>query len=166
MQADPLLLEFAKSRPDEFALELSGAGLGDLSQLIASLPAAVAAPVSTRLPSWLLTGLLGSLEPEQVCDMLLSASNDDAVALVSHLHESHYRRVLEVCPDKSKLSLRQLFDFPSHSLASLATTQFIRVTATTTCGDFYQQLAYSGDTRARPILVVDEQGKYVGVLTL
>ncbi len=166
MHPDPLLLAFAKTRPEEFAAEMAGANLGELSQLIGSLPATIAAPVATRLPSWLLTGLLGTLEPELVCDMLLSASNDDAVALVSHLHESHYRKILDVCPAKSQFTLRQLFDFPSHSLASLATTQFIRVPAGKTCGEFYHQLAYSTDTRPRPIVVVDEQGKYLGILTL
>jgi Mg/Co/Ni transporter MgtE len=165
-QADPLLLEFARSRPDEFASVMANADLRQLAEVIESLPAASAAKVATRLPSWQLTGLLGALAPEPICRMLISAPMDDAVAIVSHLQESRYPAILEACPDSQRLSLRQLFDYPSHSLASMATTRFIRIGAGTTCGEFSRQLSYSGDTRPRPVLVVDEQGKYLGMLNL
>ncbi len=163
---DPLLLAFARGRPEELAGILASADLRELSELIASLPAKVAAQVGTRLPSWQLTALLGTLEPGLICQMLVSAATDDAVAIVSHLQESRYSAILEVCPAESRLALRQLFEFPSHSLAALATTRFIRIGSKTSCDEFARQLAYSSDTRPRPLLVVDEQGKYVGLLDL
>ena len=163
---DPLLLEFARTRPDELAGVLASANLRDLSELFTELPPEVAVVVATRLPSWQLTGLLGALEPAVICRLLIAAKMDDAVAIVSHLQESRYPAILEACPVDQRLVLRQLFDFPSHSLASLATTQFIRVSARTTCGEFSRQLSLSSDTRPRPVLVVDEQGRYMGVLAL
>lgn len=165
-QPDPLVLEFASTRPDELAGVLANAELRDLSELIGDLPADVAATVATRLPSWQLSGLLGALEPAPICEMLLGAATDDAVAIVSHLQEARYPAILEACPEEERLTLRQLFDYPSHSLASMATTRFIRVGAGTTCGVFSRQLSYSGDTRPRPVLVVDDQGKYLGMLNL
>ncbi len=164
--SDPLLLRFAATRPDELAGVLATANLRDLSELIEKLPAEVAALVAARLPSWQLAGLLGSLEPGLICQMLISARTDDAVAIVSHLHESRYPAILDACPERDRLSLRQLFDFPAHSLAALATTRFIRVGARTTCADFSRQLSYSGDTSPRPVIVVDDQGRYLGLLTL
>ncbi len=163
---DPLLLQFARTRPDEMAGAMANADLREISDLIADLPADLAASVATRLPSWQLTGLLGSLEPESISAMLISAPSDVAVAIVSHLQESRYPTILEASPAGKRLSLRQLFDFPSHSLASMATTRFIRVAATTTCGEFSRQLSYSSDTRQRPVLVVDAQGRYLGMLNL
>jgi Mg/Co/Ni transporter MgtE len=163
---DPLLLQFARTRPDDLAGVLANTDLRGLAEMIADLPADLAASVATRLPSWQLTGLLGALEPEAIAGMLVSATSDDAVAIVSHLQESRYPAILGACPAAKRLSLRQLFDYPSHSLASMATTRFIRVAAKTTCGEFSRQLSYSGDTRQRPVLVVDPQGRYLGMLNL
>lgn len=165
-ERDPLLLRFAESRPDELAAVLASANLRDLSELVAKLPAGIAAVVAARLPSWQLTGLLGILESGLICEMLINAKTDDAVAIVSHLHESRYSAILDACPEQDHLSLRKLFDYPAHSLAALATTRFIRVGARTTCAEFSRQLAHSGDTSSRPVLVVDEQGRYLGLLTL
>lgn len=164
--SDPLILAFARSRPDELAAVLVNAALPELSALVESLPPQVAARVATRLPSWQLTALLGILEPGMICRMLLGAPTDDAVALVSHLRSSQYPAILGLCPPESRLVLRQLFEFPSHSLAALATTRFIRVESSTNCEAFSRQLSRSSDTRPRPILVVDEQGKYLGMLDL
>jgi len=163
---DPLLLAFAKTRPEELAGVLATADTRELAEFIGGLPENVAALLVTRLPSWQLTGLLGALEPDQISRMLTVAATDDAVAIVSHLQESRYPAILEACPDESRLALRQLFNYPTHSLASLATTRFIRVAAKTTCGEFSRQLSSTSDTRPRPILVVDDRGKYLGILSL
>ena len=163
---DPLLLDFASSRPDEFAASLAMANLRELAELILALPTRTATVVATRLPSWQLTGMLGILEPEQVCELLLTARTDDAVAIVSHLQESRYPAILEACPEDRRLTLRQLFDYPSHSLAALAGTGFIRVEAGTSCEEFARQLAVNEDTRPRPVLVVDSQGRYQGLLSV
>ena len=163
---DPLIAQFARSRPDELAGVLAGADLPALAELIVSLPPAVAAPVVTRLPSWQLTSLLSELDSAPTCALLVAASQDDAVALVSHLSAARYPAVLEACPGDRRDELRQLFDFPSHSLASLAATRFVRVAATMSCGEFARQMSASGDTRPRPVLVVDEQNRYQGMLAL
>ena len=54
----------------------------------------------------------------------------------------------------------------SHSLAALASTGFIRVEAGTSCEEFARQLAANEDTQPRPVLVVDAQGRYQGMLSL
>ena len=50
MQADPLLLEFAKSRPDEFALELSGGWLESL--LVYTVAATTLASGAAYVVKW------------------------------------------------------------------------------------------------------------------
>ena len=130
---DPLLQQFALDRPDEMAALLAGSDLGELSGLIESLPVRRAACLASRLPSWQLTGLLGTIRPELVARLLLSAAADEAVTLVSHLHESRYGAILETVPPEERWSLQELLEFPSHSVASLVTTGFIRVVAETPC---------------------------------
>lgn len=164
--ADPLLLDFASNHPDEFAATLATANLRELAELILDLPATTATVVATRLPSWQLTGMLGILDPEKICQLLLRAHTDDAIAIVSHLHESSYDAIIDACPEDRRLTLRQLFDYPSHSLAALAGTGFIRVEASTSCEEFARQLTVNEDTRPRPVLVVDNQGRYRGLLSV
>lgn len=163
---DPLLQQFAVDRPDEMAALLAGSDLRELSDLIERLPVDRAACLAARLPSWQLTGLLGNLKPELIARLLQAAQADEAVALVSHLHESRYAGILEAVPPEERWLLNELLEFPSHSVASLVTTGFIRVVAETPCGVFCEQLSANTDTRPRPVLVVDKQGKYRGILSL
>lgn len=163
---DPLVLQFARSRPQEMAAVLATAEISELCELLQALPAAVAASVAAHLASWQLTTLLGTVEPALVADMLIAARTDESIALVSHLHASRYPAVLDAAPKRSHSDLRELFNFPSHSVAAFATTAFIRVSGTTLCGDFAEQLANSTDNKPRPVLVVDAQGRYLGRLNL
>ncbi len=161
---DPLILHFARERPDELAGILSGANLNELVQLLSELPPETAATLSARLPSWQLNGLLGKLQPDIIKHILLRASTSDAVAIVSQLAEYRYPAILEVCDDSEKSRLRKLFDFPSHSLASLVIPQFISVEGNLSCEEFSRRLTQNDDTRPHPIFVVDGQGKYLGRL--
>lgn len=163
---DPLLLQFAAGKPDEMAALLGNTNLSQLSELIESLPVASAASISSRLPSWQLTGLLGKLEPALIARMLATAKADEAVALVSHLHESRNAAILDTVSTPQRRALYELLEFPSRSVASLVTTKFIRVAQDTPCGIFSEQLSTSTDTSPRPVLVVDQQGRYVGILNL
>lgn len=163
---DPLLLQFAAGRPDEMATLLANSDLVELSELIESLPLSAATMLAARLPSWQLTSLLGKLEPDLLARMLTSASVDDAMALVAHLHESRYSAIIETVSEPERRSLHDLLDTSTSSVASLATPDFIRVTQDTLCGAFSEQLSASNDTKPRLILVVNKQGKYCGILNL
>ena len=92
---DQLLLQFAAEKPDEMAALLTGHDLSELAALIESLPLATAAGLMACLSSWQLTGLLRTLDPELVGRLLLVAQGNEAVGLISHLHESRYSAVLD-----------------------------------------------------------------------
>jgi magnesium transporter len=163
---DLLVLQFAGERPDDVAALLADSDLGELSGLIEGLPESIAAGIAVRLPSWQLTGLLGVMNAAKLCRMIVTAPTDEAVTLVSHLQESRYEALLAACPAEQHKALQTLLEFPSHSLAALVTTQFIRVSSDTPCGAFADQLASSPKTLAGPVLVVDRQGKYQGMVDL
>ncbi len=166
MLDDPLVLEFTAARPEEVAVLLANRELGQLAPFVADLPAASAAALAARLPSWKLTGLLGVLDAALVGRLLVAAQADDAVALVSHRHESRYPGVLQTVPESERGPIYQLLEFPGHTLAALVSPDFIRVGADTLCRDFCEQLSNASDTRPRPVLVVDAQGRYQGMLRL
>jgi Mg/Co/Ni transporter MgtE len=165
-QLDPLLLKFASDRPDEMAALLVDGELPELAGILENLPVSSAARLAARLPSWQLTRLLAGLDPVLLAGILRAAKTDEAVALVSHLNESRYASVLDAVPATERRSLYELLEFPSYSVASLVTTDFIRVSENTSCGEFCEQLSASTDTSPRPVLVVDQQGRYRGIINL
>lgn len=166
MLDDPLVLEFAATRPDEASVLLANRELGELAELVEALPVPTAAGLVARLPSWQLSGLLGILEPGLVARMLIQAPGDEAVALSAHLHEARQQAVIDAAPEQYRFTLYQMLRFPAHTLASLASNAFIRVPAETTCKLFCEQLSENADTSPLPVLVVDEAGHYHGMLNL
>jgi Mg/Co/Ni transporter MgtE len=169
MQAEPhdaLILQFASSRPEELAGLLANSKLREIAELVTSLPVETAAKVVARLPSWQLSSLLGILQPEFICRMLVETATDDAVAIVSHLHESRYPDILSSSSGKDRSLLQHLFEFPSSSLANLVTTNFIRVGADKLCAAFCEQMSERADPQPRPIVVVDQHRKYLGILNI
>ena len=163
---DPLLLQFAGDHPEDFAALLTNRVSLEVAQLIDGLPDEHASSIAARLPSWQLSRLLTDIAPERLCQLLLTAPMDEAVALVSHLHVSRYPALREACPPDQLATLSELLEFPSHSLAALATTDFVRVSAATLCADFAEQLANSMDIELKPVIAVDRQGKYLGLVNL
>ncbi len=166
MTLDPLIMEFARSRPREMAVQMSTHELPELREFVTELPADTAAALSTHLSSWQLTGLLETLPPERVAELLIAAETDAAVALVAHLQESRYESVIEAAPEASRAALYQMLHFPSHTLAALASVDFIRVADDTVCRDFCEGLSDNADTSPTTVLVVDDGGRYKGILNL
>lgn len=165
-QLDPLLLKFASDRPDEMAALLANSELRELSEVLESLPVSTAATLAARLPSWQLTSLLTDIDAALLASLLKAAQTNEAVALVSHLNESRYASIISSVPAPERQPLYELLEFPSYSVASLVTTEFIRVSESTSCEAFCEQLSTSDNTRPRPVLIVDQQGKYRGIVSL
>ena len=159
-QLDPLLLQFASDRPDEMAALHANSARRELAEMLEILPVASAASIASRLPSWQLSSQLTTIDSAFLARMLRGAKTDEAVALVSHLNESRYKSILEAVPVAERRSLYELLEFPSYSVASLVTTEFIRVPENTSCRVFCEQLSASADTSPRPVLVVDQRGRY------
>jgi magnesium transporter len=164
VESDPLLLQFADSHPDELAGLLADAGPGELAELLNTLPLANSTRLAARLPSRALSQLLAQQADQVTGDMLLAAKHDDAVALVSHLQESRYAAILDACPRKKRKRLERLFEFPSLSLSSLASPEFIRVSCDALCESISLELQAYRDTHPRPIFAVDSNGTYQGMV--
>ncbi len=163
---DPLLLQFSRHRPDDVAALLGNSDAAELVEFIDGLPDEVAAGIAVRTPSWQLATLVAQLDPARLCSMITSAPTDEAIALISHIHASRYTTLTSACPADRLDALQRLLEFPSHSVAALVTTHFIRVTADTLCGSFADQLSNNPRPQGGPVLVVDKRGKYLGMADL
>jgi Mg/Co/Ni transporter MgtE len=163
---DPLLLEFASSRPAELAELMVDADGGELEDLISRLPVKAAARVAACLPSWILSQLLVNLSPSVTAELLWGARHDDAVTLVAHLHEIQYADILESSKPDQLDKLHRLFEFPTLSLSALASPEFIRVEQSQLCASFIEELSAYNNFQSRPIFAVDAQGVYRGVVNL
>jgi Mg/Co/Ni transporter MgtE len=163
---DPLLLEFASSRPAELAELIADADAGELDHLITGLPVVAAARLAACLPSWTLSQLLAKQPPSVTADLLSGARHDDAVTLVAHLHEIRYPDILKDCKPDQLDRLRRLLEFPTLSLSALASPEFIRVEHSQLCASFREELSAYKDFQSRAIFAVDGQGVYRGVVNL
>ena len=162
MQSDPLLESFAAARPRELASLLADAEIDEVCELLRQLPEPLAAGLAADLPSRQLARALKALSPTEIGSLLVSASHEDAIALVSLLSEARYSDILQASPTSRRRQLRRLFEFPSHSLGALASPDYIRAIVSMRCDDFLEQLRAHEEFTQQPIYAVDGAGIFKG----
>lgn len=162
---DPLLLQFATTRPEEVAELVSDYSPDEISAFLAELPGDVAAPVCARMSSRALAELLNYLDPAIIRNMLIHGKHTDILTLISHLHQGLYPRILETAEGDERARLSRLLDSRSQTLAALASTNFLRVQADTPCEEVANDLMTTSESAELPIFVVDDTGAFIGVVT-
>lgn len=162
---DPLLLQFASTRPMEVGELISDYAPDEVNDFLADLPGTVAARICAHMSSRALSELLEYLQPAITGRMLLDGEHSDVLTLVSHLHRSQYDRVLDTVEGGERAQLSRLFDFPGQTLSALASTNFLRVQAETLCGDVADELMAGDETTELPLFVVDDTGGFIGIVT-
>jgi Mg/Co/Ni transporter MgtE len=162
MDSDPLLENFAEARPRELALLLADAEVQEVCELLRKLPDPVAAGLAAHLPSRQLSRVLKELAPEEIGLMLVSATHEDAIALVSLLSETRYPDILQASPAGKRKLLQRLFESPSHSLGALASPDYIRADVSMRCDAFLEQLRSHEESEQLPIYAVDDAGVFQG----
>lgn len=162
---DPLLLQFATTRPDQVAELVSDYSPDEISGFLAELPGDVAALVCARMPSRALSELLDDLDPAIIRDLLVHGEHTDVLTLVSHLHQDLYPRILETAEGDDLRRLSRLLDSRSQTLAALASTNFLRVQSDTPCEEVANDLITTSESAELPIFVVDDTGAFIGIVT-
>jgi Mg/Co/Ni transporter MgtE len=161
---DPLLLHFASTRPNDLAAALGGHPLDELTDFLASLPPHIAAPIVARIATHQLGELLSALPAASLGMILVSADHADSIAILSHLPASTYPAIVEAANTTDRSTLSRLFEFPTRTLSALASPDFVRVNADTTCGQLKSTLELLDGLEERPVFVVDAQSRYIGML--
>jgi len=138
--------------------------LEELIDFLTSLPPPIAAPIAARITTHRLNDLLSALPAASIGDILLSADHADSIAILSHLPASTYPAIVEAANKTDRNRLSRLFEFPTRTLSALASPDFVRVDAETTCGQLKSTLERLDGREDRPVFVVDAQSKYIGML--
>jgi Mg/Co/Ni transporter MgtE len=164
--SDKLLRNFAQDSPDDFAAELAAAEAAEIRDILAALPPASAVEVLARLPSRTLLLLmeagcddlgewLDAAAFESAAEFLVRLPSQQSSALVNRLHNAKLQR-----------RLMRLLNFPSHCIGSLVFGAYMRVGADWSMARLMQEYQSIDSTVEKPAIVVDEAGRYKGVLDL
>jgi CBS domain-containing protein len=163
---DPLTADFAAKFPDSFARVLGRADTDDIVTVLDKLPATLRASIAARLAVTHLSGLLDAegVAPET---WLLDASFDDAVMLLSRLPRE---RRLPMVNSLGNRSLRQRLlrhlQFPTHSVGALVGDIRLHISLHANVEDVVDELRDAAGDEPEPVVVVDSDGRYVGMLHL
>lgn len=163
-ELDQLTLTYARSFPDEFAVEASSAPRAELLSLLRSLPTELAVAIIARLSVNAFRDVCTELKT-QLGGWLNGAGFDDNVALLIRLPRKEQSALVAAVTDHGlRRRLRQFLNFPAHSVGSLAIELPMRVSAETPLTEVLQELKSLGGRSETPVVVIGSQGEYSGVL--
>lgn len=161
---DRLSLDFANRHPDSFARIIGRGDVDECGRIIERLPAHRKAAIVARLPAARIRQLLDS-ERLQPADWLVDAPFDDAVTLLSRVpRETRFSLLSSLNdPDRKRQLLRNQ-KYPAHSIGALVGDILLRVSAESPAADVLGELRELGVEAQGPVVVVDTDGHYLGVL--
>lgn len=161
---DRLSLDFAARHPDSFARVLGRGSLSECEQVIASLPAEQKAAIAARLPASQLRPLLDSVQ-QQAAAWLVDAPFDEALNLLSRMSRERRLALLNQLsdPDRKRQLLRHQ-QYPAHSVGALIADVPLRLVAHSRAQDVVAELRELDTDSKGPVVVVDADGRYLGVL--
>ena len=163
-EIDRLSLDFAVRHPDSFARILGRSELVECEQILESLPADRKAAIVARLPATRVRALLdsGRHRPQ---DWLVDAPFDDAVTLLSRVPRERRLALVNSLDDRDRQRrLLRHQQFPAHSVGALVGDIPLRLSAETLAKDVPDELRELDTDAQGPIVIVDAEGRYLGVL--
>lgn len=161
---DPLSLDFAIRFPDSFARVLGRGDEEESSRIIESLPGARKAGIVARLPAGRILQLLDS-DRHRPAQWLAEAPFEDAVNLLSRLPRERRLALVDSIDDRErKRRLKQQQRYPAHSVGALVGDIPLRFSADSLAADVLHELRELETDDPGPLVVVDKDGRYLGML--
>ncbi len=161
---DRLSLDFAARHPDAFARILGRGEFEECELVIESLPRERTAAIVARLPASCIRQLLDSAR-HQPARWLVDAPFDDAVTLLSRIPRERRLALVNSLDDRDRQRrlLRHL-QYPAHSVGALVVDTPLRLSADSLAKDVVDELRELDTDSRGPIVVVDADGHYLGIL--
>jgi Mg/Co/Ni transporter MgtE len=161
----PLRVAYARQFPGEFAAYLVMLGGDAIPQALAGLPEAQAAALVAHLPGAHAARALAAQRDERIVEWLNEAKLDDALAIVLQLYDKRRARILDSLPNRrTRETLKRLLVYPRTTVGALADPTALRLDATLPLGEAVAILRSDDSGTARPVWLVDGDGRYVGLL--
>jgi Mg/Co/Ni transporter MgtE len=161
---DRLSLDFAIRHPESFARTLGQGEFDECERVLESLPADRKAAIVARLPATRIRQLFDS-ERQRPADWLVDAPFDDAVNLLSRISRDRRLALVNSLDDRDRQ--RQLLrhqQYPAHSVGALVAEIPLRVGAESLAAEVLAELQKLDDEAQGPVVIVDTEGRYLGVL--
>lgn len=161
---DPLSLDFAVRHPDAFARVLGRGEMDEIERVVETLPAERKATIVARLPAPIVMQLLES-ERHAPSEWLVDARFDDAVTLLSRLPREKRLALVNGLRDRDRQ--RQLLrhqQYPAHTVGALVGDIPLRLGAEYPAADVVAELRELDAEGQGPVVIVDADGRYLGVL--
>ncbi len=159
-----LSLDFATRHPDAFARILGAGEFEEIERLLAILPAERKAAIVARLPAPHIRELLESGH-QRPADWLVDAPFDDAVTLLSRLPRDKRLALVNSLPDRNRQRrLLRNQQYPPHSIGALVGDIPLRVRPESPAADVLVELRKLDHESQGPVVVVDTDDHYLGVL--
>lgn len=161
---DPLSVDFATRYPDAFARVLGRGDAAEMAQIIARLPAASRAGIVARLPVARIEFLLQS-DIDDPAQWLSAAPFDDAVTLLSRMPQQRRLDIINAIADRDcRRRLLRHQRYPLHSVGALVRDVPLIISAGTKAVDAVAELRGLASDDQGPLVVVDAEGRYLGIL--
>lgn len=165
-KVDALSLQFAHDFPASFAKAIVRFGPDEVCALLNSMPNGIAAGVAARLSSNRLNTVLASglAKPDA---WLEAASFDDAVAILGLMPRERCMALVDSVENRVlRRRLRQYLSYPAHSVGSLVSGTLVRFQHDLAIKEIFLELqSHQAQTRP-PAIVIEQDGKYLGLLRL
>ena len=163
-EIDRLSLDFAARHPDSFARILGRGAFDECEAVIESLPADRKAAIVARLPAARIRQLLDS-ERHVTTDWLTDAPFDDAATLLSRISREKRLALVNSLGDRDRQrQLLRHLQYPAHTVGALVVDIPLRLSAESLAKDVVDDLRELGTDAEGPVVIVDAEGHYIGVL--
>lgn len=163
-EVDPIVADFAGRFPDSFTRALRQGSDEQISAIVKTLPPQTIASVVARLPAARLLALLESGEHSPQA-WLQDAPFDDAVMLLSRMKRERRIALIDSLEDRG---LQRRFmrhqQYPTHSAGFFVEDVLLRIEIDTPASAALDDLRGLHRDDMPLLVVVDEAGRYAGVL--
>lgn len=161
---DPLNLDFALEHPESFARVLGRSDDTDVDRVINALPVSLRAAIAARLPSAHVERLMHT-DDTGLAEWLARSDYEDAVGLLSRLPRERRLEIVNALPNSArKRQLLRTQQYPSHSVGALLGDIPMRIGSHADAGDVLTELRSIDLEDPGPLVVVDKNGRYVGIV--
>ncbi|MDZ7685931.1 MAG: hypothetical protein U5O39_13745 [Gammaproteobacteria bacterium] len=164
-ELDPLARQYAIEHAAEVARFANEEATEDIVAFISKLPPATSCAVLSRLATRQLSAVLASLDPATIGRLLTESDHDDMVTVLAHLPTSRYEQVLEASSTTASQNFAIASSFLPRTSARLPQRISFALSMDALCGDVKRELETSENDNDRPIIVVDETGRYQGLIS-
>lgn len=164
--SNPFISEYTRSRPASVARELEKFAVEDIAEFVEGLDPNLAGQVMASLSSRILLSLIRDLDPACMARILVSSTPRDAHVILSHVPGRDYQKFLDAADDTVRANLSALLGIGLQLIGLKTTDRLVRVFTDESCGSVLRELAASDEQESLPLVAVNRQGLYIGVVPI